>query len=176
MFPTLQSERLLLRQINSSDIDNIFKGLSTPIVTDYYGLSYETLEETQEQMDRYAYLEKSGTGNWWAVCFAANEAFIGAIGFTKFSPENRSGELAYWLLPEYWGVGLMSEALEMVCQHGFNKFGLRVIQARIESENERSKKLLLQSGFQYENTLKDCEFKDGVYISYDLFAKENGNA
>jgi ribosomal-protein-alanine N-acetyltransferase len=87
-FPILRSDRLLLRQIRQSDIENIFKGLSNPEVTNFYGLSYDTIEETQEQMDRYAFLQKSGTGKWWAVCFAADESFIGAIGFTKLDPLN----------------------------------------------------------------------------------------
>ncbi len=178
MFPILRSDRLLLRKIIPTDLENIYKGLSNPRVTECYGLSYDSLEATKEQIDRYAYLENSGTGNWWAICFSENHCFLGAAGFTRLDNQNRNGEVGYWLLPEYWGIGFMQEALGMVCRYGFEELDLHRIQASVESENVRSKNLLKRLDFRYEGTLKDCEIKDGAFISYDLFAKlkgENGN-
>ena len=58
----MNSERLLLRQIVQEDIHDIFKGLSHPEVIKYYGVSYKTLEETQEQIDWYKGLEENETG------------------------------------------------------------------------------------------------------------------
>ena len=49
-FTILNSERLLLRQIVQEDIHDIFKGLSHPEVIKYYGVSYQTLEDTKEQI------------------------------------------------------------------------------------------------------------------------------
>lgn len=173
VFPTLQSDRLLLRKIIHSDIHNIFKGLSNPLVTLYYGLNYDTLEETQSQMNRYEYLEHSGKGMWWAICLSIDKSFIGAIGFTKLDRDNLNGELGYWLLPEYSGLGFMKEALEMVCGFGFSNLRLHRIQASVESKNANSRKLLISSEFQHEGTLKDCEYRDDEFISYEIFAKFN---
>lgn len=50
-FPTLYTKQLILRQITQSDLPNIYKGLSHPKVIPYYGVSFESLEATQEQMD-----------------------------------------------------------------------------------------------------------------------------
>ena len=49
-FPTLKTENLLLRQFQQSDIENVFLGLSHPDIIKYYGVSYDTIEATQEQM------------------------------------------------------------------------------------------------------------------------------
>ena len=62
-FPVLKSERLILRQIRQDDIQNIFKGLSHPEVIAYYGVSYKSLEETQEQIDWYKNLEETKCEN-----------------------------------------------------------------------------------------------------------------
>ena len=49
-FPILKTERLLLRQFADTDLENVFKGLSHPKVIKYYGVNYQTLEATKEQM------------------------------------------------------------------------------------------------------------------------------
>ena len=46
----LKTDRLLLRAFQESDIENVFKGLSDPIVTKYYGISFDSLTATKEQM------------------------------------------------------------------------------------------------------------------------------
>jgi hypothetical protein len=77
-FPTIRTDRLLLRQFVDSDIENVYKGLSAPEIIQYYGVSYKTLEDTKDQMRFFADLEKEGTGIWWAVCSLDNKTFYGA--------------------------------------------------------------------------------------------------
>jgi ribosomal-protein-alanine N-acetyltransferase len=67
-FPNLGSKRLNLRQIIDSDLENIFKGLSHPEIIKYYGVSFDSLEKTKEQMTWYADLEKNDIGIWWSIC------------------------------------------------------------------------------------------------------------
>ena len=67
-FPTLQTTRLELRQFKASDLSKVFQGLSNKQVIRYYGVSYSTLEATEEQMDWFESLWNSGTGIWWAIC------------------------------------------------------------------------------------------------------------
>ena len=63
-FPQLQSSRLLLRKIVQSDIVSIFKGLSHPKVVAHYGISYDSLIATQEQLDWYRSIEREQSGVW----------------------------------------------------------------------------------------------------------------
>ena len=57
-FPILESERVLLRQFVDSDLENVFKGLSHPDIIKYYGISFNSLEATKEQMTWFGDLEK----------------------------------------------------------------------------------------------------------------------
>jgi len=75
-FPNLASDRLLLRQISEKDTPNIYKGLSDKEVTKYYGVSFETLQATTEQMTWYNDLVQNQTGIWWAICSPDNEIFM----------------------------------------------------------------------------------------------------
>ena len=172
-FPLLKTRRLLLRQFVATDLDNVFYGLSHPEVIKYYGVSFSSSEETKNQMKWYAELEEKGSGIFWAVCLQDNQAFAGAAGLYYINRLHRKAETGFWLLPEFWGRGLMTEAMEPVCNYGFQQLQLHRIEGFVETENSNSKKVMERLQFQYEGTQRDCEFKNGRFISLDMYARLN---
>lgn len=168
--PEIRTKRLLLRKIRDYDLDHVFSGLSHPDVTKYYGVRFESLEATREQMSWFAHLEKDGTGIWFAICLAENGQFIGAGGFNNLSKQHRKAEVGLWLLPDYWGKGYMQEAMPAICDYGFSQLNLHRIEGFVETENTASKRALDKLGFTHEGTMKDCEMKDGKFISLDVYA------
>ena len=162
---------IALHPITPADITHIHRGLSHPEVIRYYAVRFMTLEATQEQMDWYATIEREGTGKWWAVRSAEDGEFLGAIGINFIHPVHKRCELGYWLLPEHWGKGIISEALGRVLDQAFNTLGLHRVVAEVEPENAASARVLLKHGFRHEGTLRECERKDGRWISLDLYAK-----
>jgi ribosomal-protein-alanine N-acetyltransferase len=169
---TLQTPRLLLRTFSPTDLENVFAGLSHPEVIRHYGVSFTTLEATQEQMDWYASIEREGTGVWRAICTKEDGTFLGAIGLNNIVQQHRRGEIGFWLMPEHQGKGYISEALSVILEHSFT-MGLHRIAAEVETDNAASAKVLLKAGFVHEGTLRECEWKDGRWISLDVFAKLN---
>lgn len=147
--------------------------MSHPEVIKYYGVSYDTLEASKEQTKFFADLEQDETGMWWAICSLDNDAFYGAAGFNNLSKIDHKAEIGFWLLPEYWGTGMMMEALPIICKYGFNNMGLERIEGIVESENACSKNVLINLGFMKERTMEDCEIKNGNLISLDVFARSN---
>lgn len=170
-FPTLATPRLLLRQFRPEDVAQVYYGLSHPEVIRYYGVSYTSLEETATQMQWFKELEEEGTGLWWAICPADGRGFYGAIGYYKLSREHRKAELGFWLLPEYWKQGIISEALPPVIDHCFTHLRLHRIDALVETENQGSKNSLLKGGFRHEGCMRECELKNGRFISLDFFSR-----
>src|SRR5690349_15567173 len=108
-FPILKSDRLLLRDFSAADIENVFAGLSHPDIIKYYGVSYQTLEETKLQMKFFADLLINETGIWWAVCSLENGTFYGAGGLNNLNRKDRKAEVGFWLLTCHWGKGIMNE-------------------------------------------------------------------
>lgn len=170
-FPEIKTERFLLRQIKKEDLKNIYKGLSHPEVIKYYGVNYSSLESTKEQMSWYSNLEKSKTGIWWAISSGDRRKFYGAIGFYHISKEHKKAEIGFWLLPEYWGKGYVSEAIDNVLTYAADNLKLHRIEAFVESENNASANALKKLHFQYEGRMKDSELKNGKFISVDIFAR-----
>jgi [ribosomal protein S5]-alanine N-acetyltransferase len=170
-FPNLETSRLQLRQITENDLENIFTGLSNPEVIRYYGVSYSSLDATWEQLEWYAELERTHSGIWWAITLKGAKDFCGAIGFTNISREHRKAELGFWLLPEFWGKGIVQESMPVIMEYAYNNLRLHRVEAYVETENKSSQKTLLKQGFQQEGILRDSELKDGRFISVVLYSK-----
>lgn len=167
---TIRTKRFLLRRITNEDINHIYQGLSHPEVIRYYGISFDSLEATKEQMDWFVKQEESGAGIWWAICSPDMLTFYGAGGLNDILPDHRKGEVGFWLLPEYWGKGIMQETMPEILKYGFEQLNLHRIEGFVENENLNCKKALEKLQFRYEGTMKECEFKDGRFISLDIYA------
>ncbi len=153
-----------------TDIESVFKGLSHPDIIKYYGVSYNTLEDTKEQIKFFTDLEENETGIWWAVCSLNDSKFYGAGGLNKLSKEHKKAEIGFWLLTDLWGQGIMTEAMPLICRYGFDKLGLHRIEGLVETENLNCKKALDKLDFKHEGTMRDCEIKNGRFISLDIYA------
>ena len=170
-FPILESKRVTLRQFVESDLENVFKGLSHPEIIQYYGISFDSLEATKEQMNWFSDLEKNGNGIWWAVCSKVDGKFLGAGGLNDLSKENKKAEIGFWLLKESWGKGFMTETMPLICNYAFEHIGLHRIEGFVETGNTNCKKALAKLKFNLEGTMKDCEVKNGNFISLDIYSK-----
>ena len=168
--PTIITTRLLLRPIEPSDINNIHLGLSDKDVIRFYGVRFDSLEATKVQMQWYSDLEKNSTGTWWAISSKASGQFFGAIGLNDIDIYNSKAEMGFWLLPQHWGKGLVSEAIPEVINHGIGVTGLHRIEAWVETENRSCKRTLISQGFAKEGTLRDFEKKDGKFICLDVYS------
>ena len=173
-FPEFTTKRLLLRKIISADQQVVFKGLSNPLVIKYYGVSYHSFDAATAQMKFYDDLLKDETGIWWAVCFRDNPAeMIGACGFNYRNHQHKKMETGYWLLPAYFGRGIMTEAVPVIISHAFTEMDIHRIEAMVEEGNDDSIRLLKKLNFNYEGTLVDSEIKNGQFISLQYWALLN---
>lgn len=167
----ISTERFLLRSIDEKDKNYIFQGLSNPEVTKYYGVHFDSLESTEIQMKFYADLVKEGTGQWFAICSLNNNQFFGAVGLNNLNAIHQKAEIGFWLLPEFWGQGILQEAVPAICDFGFKELKLHRIEAFVETKNINSIRAMKRLNFIHEGTMIDCEFKNGEYISLDIYAK-----
>jgi [ribosomal protein S5]-alanine N-acetyltransferase len=171
-FPELRTARFRLRRIVPADIDAVFRGLSDPAVIAHYGVSYETLEATQRQMDWFEEIHAAGTGTWWGISEPAPGApLIGACGLNDIQAEHRRGELGYWLMPECWGHGIAAECVGAMLEHAWGPMALHRVAAEVEVENHASRRVLDRLGFRLEGIRRDYERKHGSFIDLMIYAR-----
>ena len=168
-FPIIKTDRILMREITDLDLENIFKGLSNPSIIEHYGISFNNLEETKEQMIWFADKKQM----WWAICSIDSQTFYGAGGLNDINDVENKAEIGLWLLPDFWGRGIMKEVLPLICDYGFKNLKLNRIEGFVETENLNCKNAMSKLDFKHEGTIKDCEIKNGKAISVDIYAKTN---
>lgn len=170
MFPELTTARLFLQAIQPEDQGFIFEGLSHPEVIPFYGVRYDSFDATKAQMDWYRQLAEQGSGTAWKMVEKLTGENVGVIVVYAYKSEHNKAEVGFWLLPAYWNKGYATEALEAVIEYWKKVKALHRVEAFVEEGNTASSKLLEKSGFQYEGTMRDCEIKNGAYISLRIYA------
>ncbi len=168
----ITTRRFLLRKFEQSDIENVYRGLSHPDIIKHYGVSFDTLEATQEQMDWFSDLEKNGTGVWWAICSKDNEVFYGGGGLNDVDKKNKKAEVGFWVLRDYWRQGIMTEVMPGIIEYAFEKMQLNKIEGFVETGNDNCKKALERLNFTHKECRENCEVKNGENLSLDLYIKQ----
>jgi ribosomal-protein-alanine N-acetyltransferase len=79
--------------------------------------------------------------------------------------------LGYWLGEEFWGHGIMTEAVVAFTDFCFENFPLGRISAEVFGNNPASARILEKAGFVFEGRLKNNVVKDGKLLDSLLYAK-----
>jgi len=88
---------------------------------------------------------------------------VGSIGLVaKDDVYRTSMEIGYWLGEQYWGRGIVTEAVGAVTMYGFERFDIVRIYADIFEWNPASARVLEKNGYVFEARLKQAIVKDGV--------------
>ena len=95
----------------------------------------------------------------------------GSIGvFVRDDVYEKSAELGYWLAEDFWGRGVMTEAVRQICREAFDRFDILRIFAEPFAENRGSRRVLEKAGFICEGTMRSGVFKNGRVLSYCMYA------
>ncbi|MFN1215349.1 GNAT family N-acetyltransferase [Chryseobacterium kwangjuense] len=167
---TLETQRLILRKLEETDVERMFLLDSNPEVMKYIGVP--VLTKPDESLDVIRMIQKqyeeNGTGRL-AVIEKETGLLIGWSGL-KLLTEEINGyknvlDLGYRYLPESWGKGYALEAAKASLELGFHEMKADVIYAHAHSGNDGSNHILRKLGFQ-----KTGEFTepDGICYWYEL--------
>lgn len=170
-FPNLETERLLLRRVDSNDIKEIFALRSNPETMKY--IPRPLVKTDEEALAHIAMIDgkiDSNEGINWAITLKNNPKLIGIIGHYMIKPEHYRAEIGYMLLPEYHGKGIVSEAVKEVVKYGFEVMKLHSIEAVLDHENYGSAKVLEKNGFVKEAHLKENSFFEGRFLDTLIYS------
>ena len=101
----------------------------------------------------------------WAIANRANGQLIGTGGFWRLIKPHFRAEIGYELAPEWWGQGVMTEALGAMLGFGFTRMGLHSVEAQIHPDNSGSRRVLEKLGFVQEGYFHE-NFYDPVEAQF----------
>ena len=148
----IETERLILRAFKQSDIDDFYEYASVEGVGEMAGWKHhETKDETQEILDLFILEDKT-----FAIVLKENNKVIGSLGVEKYGMEEKlteffeyqGREIGYVLSKDYWGKGIMPEALNAIIEYLFNELDLDFLTCGYLEFNNQSKRVQEKCGFR----------------------------
>ena len=155
-FPVLETERFVLRAATRDDAPAIFRIMSDPRVTRYFGREpMVALREAVERIKEFQSAFAQHEGVRWIIISREDGQLIGSCGFWRLIKEHFRAEIGYELAPEWWGKGVMPEALAAALNFGFTSMGLHSVEAQIHPANIASRRVLEKLGFVQEGYFRE---------------------
>lgn len=167
MRTSLETERLLLRELLPTDDIGMFELDSNPQVHIYLGNKPVTsIEQAREAIAniRQQYLE-NGIGRWAVILKETNE-FIGWSGLKLEKNVNgyeRFYDLGYRFIQKHWGKGYAYETAKAFVDFGFNEMKLEKINAYADFDNLASRRVLEKVGMRFVNAFDDEGTQEAWY-------------
>jgi RimJ/RimL family protein N-acetyltransferase len=163
----LETERLILRKFEESDIDAIFEMRSDAEVMRF-------IREPQNRDETINWL-KLVSSHWQdekigfcAVIEKSSGKVIGWCGLWRLK-ETGETEVGYAIDKEYWGKGLAVEAARAFLEYGFTKLNLEKIVAVARPENKASRRVMEKLGMHYDYA---GEFYGRQLVHYSIAKEE----
>lgn len=147
----LQTDRLILRWLNTGDAAFILELLNDPLWLKYIGdKGVRTLRDAENYIRNgpVQMYSRIGFGLYLVELLGAHDR-IGICGLIK-RESLEDVDLGFAFLPDHRGKGYACEAAAATISYGKNELGLSRIVAIVSQDNYHSSKLLERLGFQFE--------------------------
>ena len=169
-FPTLTTERLVLRELRSADAADVLVFRGDPYVQRFNSEPLKTMQEAAAFIEE-ALLQRTAQLGWgWAITLRGQDRVLGGVSLHAWSQYHRRAEVGYDLAHAFWGQGIGSEAVQAVLAFGFTELNLNRIEAATIADNHESVNLLKKLGFRLEGLRRGYSWEeDGTFHDSAMF-------
>lgn len=158
----LETERLFIRPIQASDLEDFLEYRSDPKVCEFQGFQPMSREKTAKFIENLKNAEFGIAGEWiqLGVELKDEKKLIGDIGLKPESYETRVVEFGISFSTKYQKKGFAREALTEVFDLLFKRVGIHRVIGITDVKNESCIKLLENLKFR-----REAEFKQSFWDS-----------
>ena len=160
-----------IRKWKLTDAKDIAVALSNKKTQDNLrdGLPYPYSE--QDGIDFISSMLSANEDETFAFAITLDDKVIGSIGvFRQQNIHRQTAEMGYYIAEEYWGKGIMTDAVKQICNYVFKNSDILRIYAEPFAYNTGSCRVLEKAGFQYEGTLRNNAVKNGKVIDMKMYS------
>lgn len=154
----LETERLILREVEDSDVRELARNLNNLNISKWVTtMPYPYTEEDALWWindNKKKKKENPRTNYHLRIVLKETGEAIGTVGIFHFDEYKIKSELGYWLAEPHWKKGYMKEAVQELIRFGFEELGLNKINIPCFAENPGSNALAKSLGFTLEGALK----------------------
>ena len=164
-----------IRKWKLTDAKDIAVALSNKKIQDNLrdGLPYPYSE--QDGIDFISSMLSANEDETFAFAITLDDKAIGSIGvFRQQNIHRQTAEMGYYIAEEYWGKGIMTDAVKQICEYVFKNSDILRIYAEPFAYNKGSCRVLEKAGFQYEGTLRNNAVKNEKVIDMKMYSLLKG--
>ncbi len=171
-FPRIETERLILREFELSDANEVQRLVGDWAVAETLigmphpygdGIAEVWIESLKKD---YAVGEIVN----FAVCEKESGALVGSLGLKEIKEEHQRAELGYWIGKEFWNRGYCTEAGQAAIKYGFEVLGLNRIFAHFLVWNPSSGRVMSKLGMKPEGVLRQhIAGRDGAFEDFSIY-------
>jgi len=168
------TDDILLRQIELSDVDDIFETIDNQRV--YLGEWLPFVESTKRVEDTMQFIESilnvpvENREHTFVIHYKGK--FAGLIGFKSTDKQNKETEIGYWLSEPYQKKGIITLSVQALMKLAFEELDIHRIQIKCAVGNIPSRSIPLRLGFKYEGSERDGELLTGnKYTDIEVYSK-----
>ena len=170
-YPTLETQRLRLRQLSRYDAQAVFEFRGDYQVTKYnIGDAYAKFEQAHQLIRGIQSEYTEHRAIRWGITIKPADKVIGLVGYNYWDRNDHRGSIGFELRQDQWRRGIMTEAICEILQFGFEQMGLNRVEADASQYNIGSISLLQKIGFLQEGIQREQYYEDGNYHDLVLFA------
>jgi len=174
----LETERLILRPMNESDIDDVFEMRRNDEIMRFIREPVVSRKEAEDWINMISSRWAKEKIGFCSVIERASGKFAGWCGLWRLK-ENNEIEIGYAIAKDFWKKGYASEAAEAVLNYAFNEIGLEMVVAVARPENKGSRRVMEKNGMKFDYVGKFYE-RDLVHYSitkeeHSRFRIQNSN-
>jgi ribosomal-protein-alanine N-acetyltransferase len=161
----LETERLVLRRLLPSDLDDLYALYRDEEIRRYFPEGVLSYAETQEELAWFlnGHPEHPELG-LWATIHKPSQRFIGRCGLLPWVIDGRfEVEVAYLLDKAFWGQGLATEAGKALVRYGFEQLQRERLICLIDPQNQASINVAERIGMHFERATEDDK---GPFLLY----------
>ena len=170
----IETPRLILRSWQASDLHDLNAYASVPGVGEMAGWNHhQSLEESSKILNLFIQNKKT-----FAIVLKGDGKVIGSLGLEPRDEDLdlytalQGREIGYVLSKEYWGRGLMTEAVKAVIRYCFETLNFGYLTCGHFDYNNRSRRVVEKCGFSFlkdviTSTSRGVEEPGKLYILYN---------
>ena len=155
----LRTERLVLRPWRRSDLDDFFEYASVPGTGEMAGWGHHrSIEDSEAILQRFIEKKRTFAIEYRGPGHLQPGKVIGSLGIEeyreKYYPEladKKARELGFVLSKDYWGLGIMPEAVNAVLHWLFSDIGLDAVTCSHFIRNRQSARVQEKCGFRHHS-------------------------
>ena len=169
---SIETKRLLLRPFLELDAQAMYDNWASRsdnllhVTWD----AHESPEVTQQSIARWVENYQNMDFYKWAICLKETpEQVLGDISVVDRDDTVNACEVGYILSKDYWGQGLMTEALKAVLNYLLQDADFNRVAAKFVTANPASGRVMAKAGMSYEGTFRQAVLHKGQVKDFSVY-------